>query len=165
MTMKKLMVAALAAVAMVFCASAVNVQWKCTGAKSDVGTTVYILKAKPAEGGYEMPGNDFWELVVSRAAIARAGKDYFASDAIDGLTDAQAGSLYALYFTQDGDTSKKYTYYGSLDGSSGTLSFAFSDLVENGSTGEITPGPTPEPTSGLLLLIGMGALALKRRRT
>jgi len=85
------------------------------------------------------------------------------------------GQAYQLILTyNDGTDDWTYTYngtsyYRAVTGAPGedatnyetfTTSYAIqsSDWVKAG------PAPTPEPTSGLLLLLGMAGLALRRRR-
>ncbi len=69
-----------------------------------------------------------------------------------------AGSTYNFYFTSEdaeGNTYKSETVSAAAWGV-GASSFSFEGLG--------TWTPVPEPTSGLLFLLGMAGLALKRRK-
>ena len=77
--------------------------------------------------------------------------------------DSEGNFSQLAYVDGDGKPSSSlvsdtYTVTG-LSGDDSTLDkFAF------GSTGNYTAQAVPEPTSGLLLLLGIGAMALRRRR-
>ena len=83
-----------------------------------------------------------------------------------GLTDdgADAAHMFVVVVNDAGDgywasTMQDIAINDAIKGGA-TASFAFGS-VENVS---FTAMPTPEPTSGLLLLLGMAGLALKRKR-
>ena len=85
-------------------------------------------------------------------------------------TDAD-GQVYTIFAEKDGkyyqmmdnDTGKALSYtlsgYGDDDKSIAVPSFEAGDV-----SGSYIGAAVPEPTSGLLMLVGLGALALRRRR-
>ena len=85
---------------------------------------------------------------------------------------ADAGRQYYMVITYN-DGTKDYTYTSSAVASSGlsstslgSVAFTFTDTISTveGTKNAWVAAPVPEPTSGLLMLVGFGALALRRRR-
>ena len=86
--------------------------------------------------------------------------------------DAENG-FYAILIADAGDLSKaSYQYMGEVSGQTAvsapaTLYYNLDWSGANGLTAggyNVAVGAVPEPTSGLLLLLGMAGLALKRKR-
>ena len=83
-----------------------------------------------------------------------------------GALDAGSKSFYALVFNSDSiDTASEYLVIGSftvtVPGSgAGNLSADITDRTSASAGWQAVP----EPTSGLLMLVGLGALALRRKR-
>lgn len=83
------------------------------------------------------------------------------------------GREYYIVITAKGTDGKDYRYEstavassGLTDKSSGAIAFTFSDTKTDvaGTKNAWVSQSVPEPTSGLLLLLGMAGLALRRRR-
>lgn len=178
--MKKLMVMLVAAVAVVS-AQAASVKWTCTGVKMDgaaVSGTAYFVDAatlSQATLATFTKASDFTTALSGMYSWTpeKAGSyNKTASNAELGLADAITGhSAYLLIFDTDEitDTSRYYTTtvkdFSALAGTE-TVSLAWA-----GQSGRISSvgwtsvsGGVPEPTSGLLMLIGMAGLALRRKR-
>ena len=112
--------------------------------------------------------------LASDAGSGQASYDYNSKNVAGGdfLTagGADAGRQYYMVITYN-DGTKDYKYTSSAVASTGlsatapgTVAFTFTDAVST------TPGAkdawvaVPEPTSGLLMLLGFAGLALKRKR-
>ena len=171
--MKKVMIAA-AIVACAMISNAASVTWKYTGAAEDVGSTVYLFTAS-VSNQYD----SFADLIkgaVSSATVAskKVGPKttYVTPDTVaaaDSIT--KTGSLYAVLVSGDSATTYKY---GTLDAASlvydpnnqetspGTFAMTTASFTSSGTIGGTSP--IPEPTSGLLMILGMAGLALRRRR-
>ena len=174
--MKKLFLIA-AAVALSFAASASTVTWGAAGASSVDSSkitagTFYLMYASSAFDASKFTGETF-----SAATLAAAGLDTqidtFAYSSTtyqkknNAITPTSTGGLsgtktvYEVLISSDG----QYIAYGSQ-----SISIAASaGLNQNKAIGSFTyvqasGGGTPEPTSGLLLLVGAGILGLRRKR-
>ena len=151
--MKKLLILAAVIVAGV-AANAASFKWSASGITGTDGTgtyagtaTLYAFMILAATGPPSMPVAD---------GRRGASSSTFSSDLLVG------GNSYDFYFTiTDGDyvyTSK--TVNKSAQATSTTL-IAFGSAPGTWSGGS---SPIPEPTSGLLMLLGMAGLALRRKR-
>jgi len=181
--MKKLIVA-LAMVAFAACAQAAIVNWG-TSAVSFNGTT---LTSKNVSLYIVGVGGAADTLVDTRSTLAnppvnkgkilagtgsgQSSYDYNSTIAGGALWNSDSGDLgrqYYMVLTYN-DGTKDYTYTSSAVASSGlsstslgTVSFTFTDTIKaSGTDGWVAS--VPEPTSGLLMLLGFAGLALRRRR-
>ena len=174
--MKKMFVLAALALACVG-ARAACVDWKISGTADDVGSQIYIVGALSED----------WTSVADIAAAASAfgmgdtsgtiekhGRAYSASGTIvsDNVTKT-AGDVYFIIVS--GSDAASYNYlkvdvkglaYEGSDSSPGQLTSVTAASLLAGSTGTFAGGggDVPEPTSGLLALVGLAGLALRRRR-
>ena len=80
--------------------------------------------------------------------------------ALFAFADAGLGEGTSFLYTDAQDVSA-YLYSGT-DPSPGTLSLAYTDFKNSGTI--YSGSSVPEPTSGLLLLLGVAGLALKRKQ-
>ena len=145
--MKKLII--LAAVAVVAtCSQAASFRWSASGVKDAKGTdsfsgaaTLYAI----------ISGTD---TVVSTASMSGGAvpSTTFSSD------DLVAGTTYTFYYTMADDAGNTFKSGTKSMRAQATSTPAISFLA----TGEWTVAP--EPTSGLLMLLGMAGLVLRRRR-
>ena len=171
--MKKLMVM-LAAVALAACSQAATVDWTVNGTVFDWNTwsapegsiSFYLASdtSTPLSGSplvFDADG------AFTGTVTGTDQTDWIARITINNFDGG--GSYYKDYqFTMDTVTHAGYadaaTY---LTGLSGEISNAFGetlDLSASPASQGFTAAGVPEPTSGLLLLLGVAGLALKRKR-
>ena len=181
--MKKLMFM-LGAVVMAASVQAAAVSWTCTNVKDSDGNKIsgvayFINAATLSQDAFKaLSGADAFNTALSGMyswTPGTAGKYSSASDVANatlGLADAHEGySVYLAVFdtTTITDSSNYYlTGLQSLDTLSGTYtaSVAFGNQsTASQAAGAWTSVNVPEPTSGLLMLVGLAGLALRRRRT
>ena len=152
-------------------ANAANVDWKISGDAATADNKVYLVGAL----------SDAWTSVADIATdsaafgtkgtsgtIAKQGRTYYTSGTLisDSVTKT-SGDVYMIIVS--GDDAKSYTYtkvdwkgnaYEGAESSPGTYNYTANDLINNGTTVEFVP----EPTSAMLMLVGLAGLALRRRR-
>ena len=178
--MKKLMIM-LAAVAMAVGANAASVSWTCTNVKDGSGTPIngvaYFVNAATLSQSDAAAFTSAAEWTAALSGMysytpTTAGK--YTSTAVEnstlGLADATASSAYLVIFDTATITDAS-NYYMTEVKSFDTLSGTFEQQVKWGSqstpsqaAGAWTAVAVPEPTSGLLMLVGLAGLALRRRR-
>ena len=176
--MKKIMIVATAVLCGAF-AHAATINWSISnGTEDQVGYSVYMVAAI----------SDAWTSSADVAAdatklgagtsgsIEKSGRNYMIAPttaAGEGIT-ADASLYLVLLKSAD---AKDYTYVSMGDISSyayeppasspGTFGMTSAALLA-GQTGSFssgsTPSDVPEPTSGLLMILGMAGLALRRKR-
>ena len=187
--MKKLMIA-LAGVAMAIGAQAAAANWQASAANIYDGGgdsaakwagTAYIFDASV------VTQEALFDAFAAGATIGTTTTGYVASDAVSSGTlssstckfsyGEQGGGNYSYFFALvDGDNiylSKTVTQAANGTATAKSISFG-SQSPTSGATSKSLPtdgfvavgqwAAAPEPTSGLLLLLGMAGLALKRKR-
>ena len=171
--MKKLMVA-LAAVAMAAGVQAASFDWKCSATSADVGSTVYILLGSTAKAEWSSVA-EIATASISSDSITKYGSSratyYAIEEGVSGITTAD--SVYAVVVSADGTkygvgapaSAAEYVYDPTAQqGSPGLMAIGYVTPTTEFAPGPIPPPIIPEPTSGLLLLLGVAGLALRRRR-
>ena len=175
--MKKMMVM-LAAVAMAFGLQASQVSWKLTTGTTYEDMTVYgVGKGNVATILSALQGTDStkWTTVLNGAVGAQSSTgtrglaggttaDVVAGDSLvfvifDGAV-AEGTDFWVLNATT---LDAKNIYTPPTTPVNLTLKVADLGVAGSGTLTAGGPVPTPEPTSGLLLLLGMAGLALRRR--
>ena len=184
--MKKIMIA-LAAVALAVSAQAATTNWGTSNAVTFNGTKLGGLTVELYIVGVNGAADALYDTrttlnkppvnkgkLTSNVGSMQGSYDYTSTVAGGALWDAASGDLGREYYMviKYNDGTKDYTYTSSAVASSGlsdtamgSLSFTFSDSVTDVvGTKNAWVSSVPEPTSGLLMLVGLAGLALRRRR-
>ena len=177
--MKKIMIA-VAVVMSAVMAQAAAVSWKSSklydneGAqlkgKDAVTAYVYLMDAAAYSELTDVWGAYGEDVLAGAANASSKGSTtaYTPTITIKAPTDATANTTYyAAVITTYGSGDDMYYIAEKVSGTTGddgnaSVSFASSISTAEGSKGAWTA--VPEPTSGLLMLVGLAGLALRRRR-
>ena len=168
--MKKLMIA-VAAMACAFATQAASMAWSYSDGNSSVhdGYTIYALL-----GAVSTDWAD--EAAVAAAAMGNPstiGKVSMSYVAVGTATSADLTDTSSVYFMLvKADSSQFAVTSASVPGST----YVYGEQEPEKSAFEVTnfgafqdwksgpgPDPTPEPTTGMLMLVGLAGLALRRR--
>lgn len=191
--MKKLMIA-LVAGAIGIAAQAANVTWSINSVSASgtdttpEGYVAYFLLAADTSGAASAK---VWSIADAKTAAASKDADAFSSHAISAsktLDDEgnarsakvttyaaswvspESANVYAVIFNADSIAdATEYMVVGGAE-ADGSLKLTFGTATANqtaslnASSATWTAASVPEPTSGLLMLLGVAGLALRRRR-
>ena len=178
--MKKIMIA-VAAVMLGISANAATIQWSTTAvsaspdAAASAGWAVYVMDASTFSAFSALDGDKVAAYAADNAlytgATTAARGGAIAASITDGNFAAnQTVSSYMVIFNNSSAADATYYAYtatgsttiseGGADSSIGFGTFANATAA----TGGWQSTDVPEPTSGLLLLLGVAGLALKRKR-
>jgi hypothetical protein len=151
--MKKIMI--IAAVALcAFCSQAASYRWSASGVKDSTGAAAYTGTATlyaflASEDSSKAFAVDTGAMNNGSIALKAFSNDSFV-----------VGQQYTFYYTMEDATGNVFT--------SGTKTAAAQNsalpVLGFGNTGSWSASDVPEPTSGLLLLVGVAGLALRRRK-
>lgn len=176
--MKKVMFA-LVAMAVAVCAQAANVDWQIT-ASNNKGWNVYafvnmstaeltaICSSGTAEDWSKLGTsvgalNARGALPGSSVGLTGKGTDYLTFVLVQG--DVAEGSAWDI--SESITVAAASTYEPPATGTTTKMTFASAKtgkFTAGTTPGPVDPSGVPEPTSGVLLLLGGAALALRRRR-
>ena len=168
--MKKLMMMVVAAMAVVSVRAAA-VDWKVSGAAAQEGYTVYVLTSLADK--YENAAA-IAAAAVGTGTIDKNGRTYYASGRAEGATVTSDSMKNAYYVIIESSTATSYTSYkvdmsamvydpDAQQSSPGQFSsISAATILSSGTSANYAA--VPEPTSGLLMLLGVAGLALRRRR-
>jgi len=178
--MKKLMMA-LVAVATVAVANAATIQWNSGTIYNKAGTKANAKTAVVSATLYSLTADQYASATsMTLAELYKAATDGTYGDALKSQNSNAFGLANISQSVTGGSTEKPVTYYGLVvytdsvsDGGpwlkTSVQSVSFQDdgvstlgnLAVNAASW--ATASVPEPTSGLLLLLGMAGLALKRK--
>lgn len=164
--MKKLVIA-MAIIGSAVAAQAASVVWSASAASSYNGQTMYLLTSISAEYATL---DAFTSSAVDSAAVAKVGPNYRVSQRTAADESITATSSFYLAVVDSSDATKihyvdvtdsmKSYVFTPPDSAPGTFSATFASVATSTTTATVAP----EPTSGLLMLLGLAGLALKRKR-
>ena len=127
-----------------------------------------VLAADLANGDFSKLSTDgFVQKTVTTAAQGTTGNARIASVTFGDYAAGSEFTFYTLILNGEGTAATYFTISADKTGtapSSGYLAMGFMNLSAGAQTAWTQTGAIPEPTSGLLLLLGMAGLALRRRR-
>ena len=181
--MRKLLIAACAAM-LGIAANAAQVTWTTTGITASpdkaaaAGWAFYVLDASKYSTFTGLSGSDI------ATYVGTAGNTVAQGTTTSGRTGVSASTKGGSYAANDtvnsfmvifnNASAADATYYAytktgtatiSAGGADDSISFGtFADATAASAGGSGGWQQVPEPTSGLLMLVGLGALALRRRR-
>ena len=166
--MKKLTLM-ISVVALAMGVQAASVDWTVSGTSATENYNVYLLTS--IADSYESVA-DIASAALISGTIAKAGRTYSASGtaASEAITKDSMKEVYWVIVDGSGSPTT-YNYMktdlsafvydpDNQESSPGNFGIAAADMLA-GSSGNF--GAVPEPTSGLLVLLGMAGLALKRK--
>lgn len=164
--MKKIFILLGAAISLGF-ARAASVDWVITGRAGDVGKSVYLLTS--LADSYDSV-DKLTASALGWGTIESQGRTYGFSEELtkDAITKDSLKEAYLVIIQGDEYTylqvdMSDYVYYpNSQETSPESFTKSYSDIAA-GTTRQF--GPVPEPTSGLLMLLGAAGLALRRKRS
>lgn len=182
--MKKLIIAALA-VASAIAVNAASVNWSMAngvlspspdGTQSSGRASYYTMliftDSQAGDVNAAIAANNFASLGTMAVSTYQAGKAGSFSGVVNGLTGSSA-TLFAVVFDTYSSTetiADAGYYYKTGTVTQSTFDPTGSDpattavFTATQMTGTWTATSVPEPTSGLMLLLGMAGLALRRKR-
>ena len=179
--MKKLIIAAA-----IVCAAAVSqaaaVGWNCAGATDFKGGdySIFVLGMNGVKSDSSQATAQI-KAIVEAGGLEAASAYAFGGDVVNSsgaATKASGSSGKTITYSGSGtDTYSAFIFVQDADGEKASFTDVKSITMDNNSTGKTFQFQSqstaftankfdvaPEPTSGLLLLIGVAGLALRRRR-
>ena len=169
--MKKLIIAA-AIVCVAAFADAASMNWELYAGESDIGLNIYLCSAVTAFENEAQISGSLLGSAGNTAAIEEGRDGGEAFGTVYGFSDSDAGQMQNFYYVI---VNKEGTGYWTQAASGEIYTIAaepvsaVADVTELLASTPATlwstgPTPVPEPTSGLMLILGMAGLALKRKR-
>ena len=169
--MKKIIVLAAVAMAALF-SQAAQLDWKYGATKDDVGKTVYLLVGETAQTTWESV-DAVMDAATDSATVKKSGTKYTASSSKTSDSYSKSGtSVYYVIVSADGSsydvtsvsdmTASVYDPNAQESSPGQNTSLSSASITSSGNS--FGGGDVPEPTSGLLLLVGGAMLALRRKQ-
>lgn len=172
--MKKLVMLVVAAVAACV-ASAAQLDWRYAGTTADVGKTVYVVLGDTAQTTWDSV-DALAAAAVDSGAVAKSGRSNYWATGSFGSSEISKTSANAYYVivSADGSTfdvtsvanmaASVYDPNNQESSPGQNTSLSSASITSSGNSFGGGGGDVPEPTSGLLLLVGGAMLALRRKQ-
>ena len=165
--MKKLMIAALALCA-AYGAQAMSVDWKVQLSSATKGYDVYLLMGDVKTDWAAKA--DIIAAAVDTGVIKQSGPNYLVNDTAEDDAITKSGKFYFAVVKSDGSqyavssafTASEYVY--DTTAKPPETSPGLATWKNTGALAYNDFKSVPEPTSAMLLLLGVAGLALKRKR-
>ena len=168
--MKKIVIAA-AIICVAAMSQAATVKWQASAASAYNGQNLYLLTSIASTYGSL---EKFEAMAVDYGTVEKAGPTTYkvAGRSASNESITSSAKFYlavvdnnTIHYLDVTDTFQSKVYEPPAN-SPGAATADFATVFESTTTATIggDPTPTPEPTSGILLLFGMAGLALRRRR-
>ena len=183
--MKKLMIVAAVALFAAY-ANAASFDWKSSANMTDSNGTTLTTMSPAGTLALVYLGNNSSDVDWTKAKVVDTATPNFVSSMgktsattsktfVVDITKYANGDIFGvvfkdgsdkLFYLQQGGENYKptYTISGLADETSNLADFNFASASFFGSTAPSAALPVPEPTSALLLVLGMAGLALRRKR-
>ena len=171
--MKKIIIAAMIGISTVI-ANAASADWSAadlygydTGAYAPSSYLIYAFDTSALTR--EDAISQFSKSNFTNLTLGFAADDYDAGESVGSITgyaNGAAVNAYLVIFNSDDTSTATYMYVSAIEsttiGAAGQSAYPSFDLSSSAVASNWTA--VPEPTSGLLMLLGMAGLALRRRR-
>ncbi len=173
--MKKLMISAIA-VMLGFAANAAAVTWSIAGIQSspaNTATTGWYVQIFESATSYTYADAKVGNITAWSSAMTTGTTAYKATEKVlDAADKGDTVAIYAVIYDAASIADAKYYIVSdvaskTIDDDGADITISFGSMKGTSSSNKFLNSqwqPVPEPTSSLLLLIGMGALALRRKR-
>ena len=168
--MNKLIISAALTCVAVF-ANAASMNWELYAGESDIGLNIYLCSSiAPFENESQISG--YLLGTDGNKSITEEGRDGGeAFGTVGGLPADDAGKMQNFYYVivnKDGTGYWTQAASGEIYSTATEPASAIADVTELLASTTATawstgPTPVPEPTSGLLFILGVAGLALKRK--
>ena len=169
--MKKLMIA-VAAMACAFATQAASMKWSYSDGQSSVHNSykIYAILGAAAATDWENEAAVIAKAIGDPGTIAKSGMNYVASGT---ATSANLTDASSVYFVIVNSASTQFAVstpsvpggdyvFGEQESEKATFEISSFGAMQDWKSGP-GPDPTPEPTTGMLMLVGLAGLALRRR--